>query len=311
MTGRGTMSEGQFIHVAPSKFDLSLGRLRRCPRSAIEAMVSSLERRGQLNPVVAASHGQHIILVDGFKRQQAASIIGMDKISAVILRHYHASLLKALIYLLNHNGGFELIEECLIIRELVDRDGFRQVEVATMMERHKSWVSRRLEMVRRLNPGIIEDIRVGLLPPGSARPLARLPQCNQVDMAAAIQRDKLKIEEIHRLIDLWRKALNPEQKRFIVESSRKALELAGAGPQADLNAVPSHLHDFFKNIGSIEHLAHLLKHRSAKGLGAMNPQSEAKLIAALRGAEKMCQEAISCAYSALNPKEGASGEPTV
>ncbi|MDQ1240004.1 MAG: ParB family transcriptional regulator, chromosome partitioning protein [Thermodesulfobacteriota bacterium] len=304
------MSEGQFIHVAPSKFDLSLARLRRCPRTAIEAMISSLERRGQLNPVVAAGHGQHIILVDGFKRQQAASIIGMDKISAVILRHYDRSVLKALIYLLNHNGGFELIEECLIIRELVEKDGFRQVEVATMMERHKSWVSRRLEMVRRLNPQIIEDIRVGLLPPGSARPLARLPECNQVDMGAAIQRDKLKTEEIHRLVDLWRKAANPEQKRFIMGSSRKALELAGADSQVDLSAVPVHLHNFFKTVGSIERFAHLLKRSSSKGLGAMNPQSEAMLVAALGAAENMCREAISCAYSALNRKGGASGEST-
>jgi ParB-like chromosome segregation protein Spo0J len=299
------MWEGRFTDVAPSRLDLSLAHLRRCPPGSVQAMVRSLEKRGQINPVTAARDGDRLILVDGFKRRQAAALIGMEKLSAGVLPHY-ATAVKALVYLLNRHGGFSLVEECLLLRELVEKDGLLQVDVAVMMERHKSWVSRRLEIVRRLNPQIIEDIKVGLLPPGSARSLARLPECNQVDVGAAIQRDKLKGREIHRLIGLWCKADSPEQRRFIVESSRKALELSDPGSRLDPGLVPSHLLGFFKTIGSLERIARLLKHKSTNGLGAMSPQSQTFLSQALAMAETLCRDAIAGAYSALSSKEAAN-----
>jgi len=298
----GTEVRPNFIHVAPSKLDLSLAHLRSRPKSSIEAMVRSLEKRGQIHPVTVAADGERLILVDGFKRHQGAALIGMDKLCAVALPHYGPAI-KALVYLLNRAAGFSLVEECLLIRELVEKDGLKQVDVAVMMDRHKSWVSRRLETVRRLNPQIIEDIRVGLLPPGSARSLARLPECNQVDLGAAIQRDRLKGEEIHRLVGLWCRAQSPDQRRFIVESSRKALELAGSQGRGESSPVPSHLHGFFKTIGSLDRIARVLKHRCSSGLGAMTLESEAFLTQALDAAENQCREAISSAYSALNRKE--------
>ncbi len=161
-------------------------------------------------------------------------------------------------------------------------------------------MSRRLETVRRLNPEIIEDIRVGLIPPGSARSLARLPECNQVEMAAAIQRDGLKVEEIQRLIGLWCRAESPEEKRFIVESSRKVLELAGADCPVEPSPLPSHLHGFHKTVESLERIARLLKHRSMRGLGAMSSESLTSLTQSIKAAESLCREAISLAHSALN-----------
>lgn len=299
----------ELFHIAPERLDLRLAHLRSRPRSSIEAMVRSLEKRGQINPVTVAADGERLILVDGFKRRESAALIGMDRLSAVALPQYGPAI-KALVYLLNRSSGLSLVEECLLIRELVEKDGLRQVDVAIMMERHKSWVSRRLETVRRLNPRIIEDIRVGLLPPGSARSLARLPECNQVDMGAAIQRDHLKAEEIHRLVGLWCRARSPEQRRFIVESSDRALELAGTKVRIDPSLVPSHLHDFFKTIGGLERMARLLHHRSSKGLGAMSPKSEAFLAEKLEAAENLCREAILRAYSALNRKEATPHEQT-
>jgi ParB-like chromosome segregation protein Spo0J len=226
----------------------------------------------------------------------------MDTLCVGILPRYGAPA-KALVYLLNRHGDSSLVEECLLIRELVERDGLAQVDVAVMMERHKSWVSRRLEIVRRLNPQIVEDIKVGLLPPGSTRSLARLPECNQVDMGAAIQRDHLKVREVHRLVGLWCKAESPEQRRFIVESSRKALELANPDSHIDPGLVPSHLHAFFKTIGSLGRIARLLEHKSANRLGAMSPQTQTFLTQALAVTEGLCRDAIARAYSALSPKE--------
>ncbi len=153
-------------------------------------MVHSLEKRGQLTPVVTARDGNSLVLIDGFKRQMAAEILGLKSLMLITLPS-EGALMKAHMYLLNRKNGFSMIEEAMLIRELVEVDGLMQVEVAAMLERHKSWVSRRLEMVRRLAPQIVEDIKLGLMPPGSAISLARLPESNQADLDSTIQRHKL------------------------------------------------------------------------------------------------------------------------
>ena len=104
------------------------------------------------------------MVVDGFKRIQAARDLGMDSLKATWLSA-DATQAKAMMYLMNRSGSFSIIQQALLVRELVDTDGLSQKEVASMLERHKSWVNRRLLMIRRLTPEIIEDLKLELLPP--------------------------------------------------------------------------------------------------------------------------------------------------
>ncbi len=287
------------IMISPSKLDLSLAHLRQCTESAIKDMVSSLEKRGQLNPIVVAGDTKHMVLVDGFKRHQAAGLIGMSELNALVLP-LHGAQMKAYTYLLNRNKGFSFVEECLLIHELVDQDGLTQTEIAVMLERHKSWVSRRLDIYRRLAPQIIEDIRVGVLQEGSGRSLARLPQGNQVDMSAAILRDGLKTNEVKRLVDLWCKADTPETRQFVINNSRKALELSCPDSTCRIDPrIPSAARGFLKAVQRLKQSAIILKQKSIKGFYAMNPDSETILLQAVKDAEKECREAISCTNAIL------------
>jgi len=47
--------------------------------------------------------------------------------------------------------------EALVVWELLEIEGLNQVEAADLLERHKSWVCRRLSMIRSLAPEIIHD----------------------------------------------------------------------------------------------------------------------------------------------------------
>ena len=134
-----------------------------------------------------------------------------------------------------------------MIRELVDTDGLSQTEAAGLLERHKSWVNRRLLMIRRLAPEIIEELKVELLPPGSAPALARVAACNQAALSAAIQLHGLSPREIRSLVALWCKATDPGIKQFLLRSSREALDVikeeqSGLWPlQAILQRIRKHL----------------------------------------------------------------------
>ncbi|MBF0433374.1 MAG: ParB/RepB/Spo0J family partition protein [Fibrobacteria bacterium] len=302
------METNNIIMISPLKLSLSLAHLRHCPDKAIKEMVSSLERRGQLNPVIAVREKKEIILVDGFKRQRAALIIGMETLLVRVLP-LHGAQMKAYVYLLNQERGFSLIEECALIHELVQKDGFRQIEVADLLQRHKSWVSRRLEIYRNLEAQVMEDIQVGLLPAGSARLLARLPEGNQVELAAAIQRDRLKVTQIQRLVDLWFKAGTPEARRFLITSSKKALALstnaAGTSRRISPNAG-----SFFLALESFQKSALVLKKKARQPLGAMNPESVTMLKQLFKQSKKDAEEAVIYLNELLFSKEEVANEQT-
>jgi ParB-like chromosome segregation protein Spo0J len=206
------------------QIDLRLLALRTPTAMAVERMAASLIKRGQLTPIIIADDGQHPMLIDGFKRHQAAQSLGLDSLKATCLSA-DATQAKVMMYLLNRAGTFSMIQEAILVRELVDSDGLTQNEAAKLLDHHKSWVSRRLLMIRHLAPPIIEDLKLALLPPGSAPALARLPSCNQSDFAAAIQMHCLSVKQIRDLIDLWFKAAAPQTKQFLLKSPIEALNI--------------------------------------------------------------------------------------
>lgn len=221
--------EGVFP-VELDKFDLDLMRLRTPKVIAVDKMARSLKNRGQLTPVIVVANRSRFLLVDGFKRYRAAMKIGLARLGAVLIEA-DSKQAKAMLYLLNRSGGFTMIQEALLVRELIELDGLTQSEAGILLDRHKSWVSRRLSMIRRLSPEIIESLLLETLPPGVGPSLARIPPCNQPDFTAAVQIHGLAPNEIRRLADLYCKATDAGVKRAILQSPRQALSIVKKGIQ--------------------------------------------------------------------------------
>ena len=114
-------------------------------------MAKSLERYGQLSPVVVCRRQERYELIDGFKRLGAARQPDRDRASFGPADGSRRATVKAAIYGLNRAGGrTRELEEAWIIHALVREDGMSQVEVAELLGRHKSWVCRRLALIERL-----------------------------------------------------------------------------------------------------------------------------------------------------------------
>jgi hypothetical protein len=205
------------------EFDLDLMRLRRPREIFVKRMRDSLKNQGQLTPLIVSRSDVGFLLIDGFKRHQAASSLNWSKLDAAVV-DANARQAKAMIYLLNRSDGFSMVQEAVLIRELMELDGLSQTETAILLERHKSWISRRLDMIRRLLPEIVDDLLLDLIPDGAAPSLARIPLCNQADFCASIRVNRLAPTEIRRLADLYCKAPDPAIKKFIIQSPKAALE---------------------------------------------------------------------------------------
>jgi len=223
------------LSIPMDQMDLRFLQLRSPTALAIRNMAHSMKKRGQLTPVVLVGEEKPYILIDGFKRYWAAQSLELKSLKAILI-HVDLTKAKSMMYLMNRTVRISFIQEAMLIRELVDQDGLKQTEVAGLLDHHKSWVNRRLMIIRRLAPEILEDLSLELLPPGSAVVLSRVAQCNQGDFSAAIQRHGLNLKEIHVLTDIWCKTKEPEKKRFLLGSPKEALALVNA-EQASLSAL--------------------------------------------------------------------------
>jgi len=200
------------------------GRYRLHVPEAERAMARSLERYGQLSPVVVCRRQDHYELIDGFKRLGAARRLPqMEQLSARLLETDERTA-KAAIYGLNRAGGrTRELEEAWIIQALVREDGMSQVEVAELLGRHKSWVCRRLALIERLGCDARDELRVGLLSPTAARQMVRLPQGNQTEVLQAVRREALSTTELAGVVDLWLGCADRSQQQYILAHPREAL----------------------------------------------------------------------------------------
>jgi len=203
------------------------GRYRLHLPEAERAMARSLERYGQLSPVVVCRRQERYELIDGFKRLGAAR--GQARLSHLWARLMEADerTAKAAIYGLNRAGGrTQELEEAWIIQALVREDGMSQVEVAELLGRHKSWVCRRLALIERLGPKARDELRVGLLSPTAARQIVRLPEGNQAEVLETIRREALSGAELAGVVDLWLGCAERQQQQYLLRHPREALSQA-------------------------------------------------------------------------------------
>jgi len=166
--------------------------LRIVEPQAERAMLHSMEKYGQLTPVAVChiAPGEQELL-DGFKRLRAARQLGLAELSA---RLFDLSIQagKATMLQLNRVGrAISGMEEALVVHSLYHEDGLNQVEITLLLNRHKSWVCRRLALIERLSDEAQQMIRLGLLPASLGTELARLQRCNQDLLLAAIREHHL------------------------------------------------------------------------------------------------------------------------
>jgi ParB/RepB/Spo0J family partition protein len=191
--------DGPIEDVEIAKMGESYAAFRIVSPRADTAMVKSLKKYGQLSPVVCAKIGDGCELVDGFKRLRACRHLGKETLKARIIEATDR-VVKAAVIQLNRGSSISELEEAMVLSSLYREDGLSQTEIAVLLGRHKSWVSRRISLIERLHEEVRQDVRLGLLPQSMGRELAMLPRGNQKDAAAAIIKHRLSTREASKLI---------------------------------------------------------------------------------------------------------------
>ena len=189
------------IELPIEKAGTALGDLRVVDPKADAAMVRSIARYGQLSPVIVGQlqPGAYEI-VDGFKRYRSCKKLGYNFLRARVMDG-SVHVLKAAMIELNlraHTIGD--LEKAFVIRSMHRDDRLSQVQIAALLNRHKSWVCRRLSLAERLADEVLEYLRLGLISMTIGRELAKLPRGNQPGALKTLLKYRFTTAETTRLV---------------------------------------------------------------------------------------------------------------
>ncbi len=201
-------------------------RLRRPDRE--RRLLADLSERGQQVPVVVVSleaQPARYVLIDGFARTRALHRLGSDTVRAT---RWELSEPEALLLSRSLRTSEESsLEQGWLLLTLATSFGLSLEELARRFGHSKSWVSRRLALVRELPRSVQELVREGRLGAHAAMksmvPLARANPQDCEQLALAIAPLLLSSREVEELCKLWQRCDSALRSKLL-EAPRLLLE---------------------------------------------------------------------------------------
>jgi len=204
------------VELALEQIQESYQRFRLPDPGAERRILESVGKYGQLTPVVITeTEGKSYEMIDGFKRLHACRGLGLPTLRATVLRLGSRGRKAAMVELNRKSTPLRPLEEALVVQSLYREEQLTQVEIATLLGRHKSWVSRRIGIVEALSEEVLEHLRLGLVCVTSGRHLSRLPRGNQAGALATVLKYRFTSRETERLISLLQEKPRWEQEAVL------------------------------------------------------------------------------------------------
>ena len=236
-----------------SEFDLSLSGMRIMNMTRILQVEKSMRLHGQLQPAVARVHEGGYQLIDGFKRYYAAEDLMMETLQCLLLE---IDLSQAKVLLLSYNRphqSMEAWEEAMVLQDLQKTHSLDQRSLARLTGYSRSWVSRRLSLIDKMDQEVSSDIMMGVLTSSHARALIRLPRGNQGEGARVIATYRLTSRQSDALAEAFLKAKDEDQQRYILTHPEQILMKDQSGSEEDIHDVrlSSYSNDLMQSIGYV------------------------------------------------------------
>lgn len=187
------------------QLDLRYQDLRKRHPQRERQLLASLAEVGQQLPIVGVMAQGRFVVIDGYKRVRALKRLARDTVRATPwdIEEAEALLLERLM----RRAGEDALEQAWLLVEMHQRFGLSCDELARRFDRSKSWISRRLALVRELPATIQEQVRSGAIAAHAAMkylvPLARGNAVVAEQLAAAVAPLKLSTRQVGQLYSGW------------------------------------------------------------------------------------------------------------
>lgn len=198
------------------EFDLSLSGMRMMNPDWVFRVQNSMWLHGQLQPVVAREHEGRYQIIDGFKRYYISVDLEIKVLRCQVL---DVDLQQAKLLILSYNHShqsMEVWEEAMVLEDLIKTHDLSQQSLSRLTGYSRSWVSRRLSLISKIDEEVASEIKMGTLTSSQARALIRLPRGNQCDVARVITTYGLSSRLSDRLVSAYLEAEDEAQQQHIL-----------------------------------------------------------------------------------------------
>jgi len=290
--------------ISIAEFDLSLSGMRIMNMTRILKVEKSMRLHGQLQPVVARVHEGGYQLIDGFKRLYSAENLMMETLQCRLLE---IDLAGAKVLLLSYNRLHQTMdawEEAMVLQDLQKTHSLDQRSLAHMTGYSRSWVSRRLSLIGKMDEEVSSGIMMGTLTSSHARALTKLPRGNQGEVSRAIANFALTSRQSDKLVEAFLKAGDENQQRYILTHPEQILrsDLSDTEEEPYDVRLSSYGNDLIKSIGYVVQSVQIMRSRLDDQRMGMLCQSERMILTpGLQQVMQYCEKLTASISHLQNP----------
>jgi ParB family transcriptional regulator, chromosome partitioning protein len=223
----------------------------------VSSIQISMERVGQLQPVLVCRDKDVYELIDGFKRYHAALELRWDCLLAQVVEIDEVTA-KTMIMRYNQQGSPLMeYEEARIVYSLKRDHGMKQEEISQALSRSLSWVSRRLGFIEKLGESVQHQLRLGIISASQARELAKLPRGKQDDFLKLITQHCLTSRHTAVLVSEYHKARTVGQQEYLMKNPLEVLAHASQESQLYDCRLGAHGNRLLKSVSVLSNQQHI------------------------------------------------------
>ena len=215
----GHLREVKEIEIAHLQLRYAHTRIHRPER--VSSLASSIERFGQIIPVIALREGMDsLVLIDGYLRVKAVRRCRRDTVAAEIWECKEEEALVAVLARA-HTRKWDPIEEAALLRELHHQHHLSQSRIASLLGRKQGWVSGRLALYDALSEDTLELIRKGCISTWAATrviaPIARaIPEQGKV-LSESLTKEDLSTRDLALFFRHYQKANRKQRENMVLQ----------------------------------------------------------------------------------------------
>jgi ParB family transcriptional regulator, chromosome partitioning protein len=139
----------------------------------LKELINSIKESGVIQPLIVRKAGEKYEIVAGERRWRAAKEAGLDVVPAVVRKYDDATMMEVALIENMQRSDLNPMEEAEGLRNMMDKLGITQAEVAKKMGMSKTAVSNSLRLLN-LPESIRKFVEKGEITMGQVRPLLGL-----------------------------------------------------------------------------------------------------------------------------------------
>lgn len=170
---------------------------RDFPHAALQELAASIRTKGVVQPLIVRPAGDgKFQIVAGERRWRAAQMAGLHQVPVLIRDYDDEEVLEIAIIENIQRADLNAVEEALAYRQLMDRFGHTQEQLATSLSRSRSHIANTLRLLSLAEP-VLDMLRAGTLTAGHARALITSPRA--AELALQVVGRGLSVRETEKL----------------------------------------------------------------------------------------------------------------